>query len=67
MYIKITIPKHFQLKLIPNIWNLLFLKKGDVHYIGGAEILPPFGGKGGKPLYPNAGWGGVGARQKHTD
>lgn len=41
MYIKITIPKHFQLKLIPNIWNLLFLKKGDVHYIGGAEILPP--------------------------
>ena len=41
MYIKITIPRHFQLKLIPNIRNLLLLKKGDIHYIGGAEILPP--------------------------
>ncbi|TGY96543.1 RNA polymerase sporulation sigma factor SigE [Petralouisia muris] len=41
MYIKITIPRHFQLKLIPTIRNLLLLKKGDVHYIGGAEILPP--------------------------
>ena len=41
MYIKITIPQHFQLKLIPSLWNFLFLKKGDVHYIGGAEILPP--------------------------
>ncbi len=41
MYIKITIPQHFQLKLIPSLWNFLFLKKGDIHYIGGAEILPP--------------------------
>ena len=40
MYIKITIPQHFQLKLIPSLWNFLFLKKGDIHYIGGAEILP---------------------------
>ena len=41
MYIKITIPQHFQLKLIPKLHNLLLLRKGDIHYIGGAEILPP--------------------------
>lgn len=41
MYIKIAIPQHFQLKLIPNFHNMMLLKKGDVHYIGGAEILPP--------------------------
>lgn len=41
MYIKIAIPEHFQLKLMPTIQNLLLLKKGDIHYIGGAEVLPP--------------------------
>lgn len=41
MYIKIAIPQHFQLKLIPNLRHMLLAKKGDVHYIGGAEILPP--------------------------
>lgn len=41
MYIKIAIPQHFQLKLIPNIQNMMLLRKGDIHYIGGAEILPP--------------------------
>lgn len=40
MYIKVAIPRHFQLKLVANIRNMLLLKKGDVHYIGGAEILP---------------------------
>lgn len=41
MYIKIAIPQHFQLKLVANFRNMLLVKKGDVHYIGGAEILPP--------------------------
>ncbi len=41
MYIKIAIPQHFQLKLIPNFQNMMLLKKGDIHYIGGAEVLPP--------------------------
>lgn len=41
MYIKIAIPQHFQLKLIPNLRHMLLEKKGDIHYIGGAEILPP--------------------------
>lgn len=40
MYIKIAIPQHFQLKLMPNFHNMMLLKKGDIHYIGGAEILP---------------------------
>ena len=41
MYIKISMPERFQLKLIPTLQNLLMLKKGDIHYIGGAEVLPP--------------------------
>lgn len=41
MYIKIAIPQHFQLKMAANLRSILFLKKGDIHYIGGAEILPP--------------------------
>ncbi|MEY8515629.1 RNA polymerase sporulation sigma factor SigE [Lachnospiraceae bacterium 29-84] len=41
MYIKVAIPKHFQLKLVSSFWNMLMSKKGDIHYIGGAEILPP--------------------------
>lgn len=41
MYIKIAIPNHFQMKLIPTFQNLLLLKKRDIHYIGGAEVLPP--------------------------
>ncbi|MFP3155159.1 RNA polymerase sporulation sigma factor SigE [Lachnospiraceae bacterium ZAX-1] len=41
MYIKIAMPEHFQLKLIPTLQNMLKLKKGDIHYIGGAEVLPP--------------------------
>lgn len=41
MYIKIAIPDHFQMKLIPTLQNIMLLKKGDIHYIGGAEVLPP--------------------------
>ena len=41
MYIKIAISEHFQLRLIPTLQNVLLLKKGDIHYIGGAEVLPP--------------------------
>ncbi len=41
MYIKITLPRRFQLKFLMNFRNMLLMKKGDVHYIGGAEILPP--------------------------
>ena len=30
MFIKIAIPKHFQLRLISGFWNMLLLKKGDI-------------------------------------
>lgn len=41
MYLKISIPGKFQFKLIPTIKNLLFLKSNEIHYIGGADVLPP--------------------------
>ncbi|MCD8110295.1 MAG: RNA polymerase sporulation sigma factor SigE [Clostridiales bacterium] len=41
MYLKISIPERFQMKLMPTIKNLLFLRSNEIHYIGGAEVLPP--------------------------
>lgn len=41
MVIKVSIPNKLQFKFIPNIKNVLFPKKGDIHYIGGTEVLPP--------------------------
>jgi RNA polymerase sporulation-specific sigma factor len=41
MYFKVSVPGKFQMKLIPTIQNLLFLKSNEVHYIGGSEVLPP--------------------------
>lgn len=40
MLFKIVIPNRFQLRLKPNLISMIFRKKGDIHYIGGAEILP---------------------------
>ncbi|MDE7157372.1 MAG: RNA polymerase sporulation sigma factor SigE [Lachnospiraceae bacterium] len=41
MVIKVSIPNRLQFKVIPSIKNVLFAKKGDIHYIGGTEVLPP--------------------------
>ena len=41
MYLKVSVPGKFQMKLIPTIQNLLLLKSNDIHYIGGSEVLPP--------------------------
>ena len=41
MYIKINVPNRFQLKMIPRIYTMLFRKEREIHYIGGAEVLPP--------------------------
>ncbi|MCI6498866.1 RNA polymerase sporulation sigma factor SigE [Lachnospiraceae bacterium HCP1S3_C3] len=41
MVIKVSIPNKFQLKIIPGLRSVFFSKKGDIHYIGGAEVLPP--------------------------
>ncbi|MDF2820747.1 MAG: polymerase, sigma 28 subunit, FliA/WhiG family [Clostridiales bacterium] len=40
MFIKVAIPNYVQFRLIESLWNLIFFKRGDVHYIGGSEILP---------------------------
>ena len=43
MLIKVSVPKHFQFKVVPTLKNLMLLKQGDVHYIGGSDVLPaPF-------------------------
>lgn len=41
MIIRVTIPHQIQLKVAPKFKNMLFSRKGEIHYIGGAEILPP--------------------------
>lgn len=40
MVIKVSVPHHFQLKVIPDFRTLLFPDRKDIHYIGGSEILP---------------------------
>ena len=40
MLIKVAIPNQVQLKLIPSFSTLFVGKKNEIHYIGGAEVLP---------------------------
>lgn len=40
MLMKVSMPGHFKLKSVSSIHNVLFSKSGDIHYIGGAEVLP---------------------------
>ncbi len=41
MLIKVSLPHGFQLRMVPSFRNFLMKKQGDIHYIGGAEVLPP--------------------------
>ena len=41
MYIKINIPKQIHFKWMPSVCQMLFKTENDIHYIGGAEVLPP--------------------------
>ena len=41
MYIKINIPKQIQFKWVPTVCHMMFGSQNDIHYIGGAEVLPP--------------------------
>lgn len=42
MVIKVSVSKSLNFKMFPSIRNLLFSnKQGDIHYIGGGEVLPP--------------------------
>ena len=41
MIIKVAIPKQIQLKVVPRFKSMFLAQKGEIHYIGGSEILPP--------------------------
>lgn len=40
MLLKISVPDKFQFRVIPDFRNVFFSQGGDIHYIGGAEVLP---------------------------
>ena len=41
MMIKVAVSDCFKLKMIPSFRSVFFPEKQEIHYIGGAEILPP--------------------------
>lgn len=41
MMIKVAVPNRFQLKTVSRFRTVLMPGQGEVHYIGGADILPP--------------------------
>lgn len=41
MIVKVSVPNRFQFKAVSSFTTMLWQKKGEVHYIGGADILPP--------------------------
>ncbi|MCD8083201.1 MAG: RNA polymerase sporulation sigma factor SigE [Clostridiales bacterium] len=40
MIVKVSMPNRFQFKAAPSFAAMLWQRKGEVHYIGGADILP---------------------------
>jgi len=46
MIIKVSMPGQFRLKMVPSFKSVLFPSEGEVHYIGGADVLPaPLGSR----------------------
>ncbi len=41
MVLKVTLPGKFQMKFTQKENSLFMMKQGDIHYIGGTEVLPP--------------------------
>jgi RNA polymerase sporulation-specific sigma factor len=41
MFIKVAVKNRLQLRMRPAIHTMLLTKQGDIHYIGGTEVLPP--------------------------
>ena len=41
MIIKVSVPGRFQFKAVPSFRTLFLQRQGEIHYIGGADILPP--------------------------
>lgn len=40
MIIKVSMPGQFRLKVAPSFKTVLFPREGELHYIGGADVLP---------------------------
>lgn len=41
MIFKVSIPEHIQVRIVTPIRKLMLPQNGDIHYIGGTEVLPP--------------------------
>ena len=41
MFIKVLVPNKFQFKSVPTFKSLISADRNEVHYIGGADVLPP--------------------------
>ena len=40
MILKVSVPSRFQFKTRPSFCAMLMQREGEIHYIGGADILP---------------------------
>lgn len=40
MLLKISLPNKLQFRVLPDLKHIIFGQRGDIHYIGGAEVLP---------------------------
>lgn len=40
MLLKVSLENKFQFRVLPDFRNFLFQQRGDMHYIGGADVLP---------------------------
>lgn len=41
MLLKLSIHNKFQFRMIPDLRTIIFGQRGEIHYIGGSDILPP--------------------------
>ena len=41
MMFRVSVPHVFQFRMIRSLKDMIFEKGGDIHYIGGTEVLPP--------------------------
>lgn len=41
MILNVAVSEQFHFRVVPAIKNLMMLNQGEVHYIGGADVLPP--------------------------
>ena len=40
MLLKVSVPNRFQLKMVPTFKNVIKGNQGEIHYIGGSDVLP---------------------------